>query len=105
MNTLFRPPLLLLTLALHCIWAHAAPDQDPARDAETARRNADEVQKTVRALPPACTLGSAVDASRGRWLVAPKAMMEPGYPYIFSYTFHRSDEPVTLANAALFTSH
>jgi hypothetical protein len=175
MTDFSRPALLLAILTLSCAWAHAAPGQDPAKDAEIARRNADEVQKTVSALPPACTLGSAVDAQQGRWLVAPKAMGEPNHPYTFiqqfdkaattrtvraalnraalaalekvefrdaagkwidagpaavheapagcgyvwlqqdlggarqvdalRYTFHRSDEPVTLANAALFTSN
>jgi hypothetical protein len=175
MNTVFRRSLLLAILTLTCACSKAAPGQDPVQDAEKARRNAEELQKTLNALPPACTLGSAAHMPQGRWLTAPKAMMEPGHPYTFiqqfdkaattgtvraalnraalaaldkvefrdaagqwvdagpagvheasagcdyvwlqqdlggarridalRYTFHRSDAPVTLANAALFTSN
>jgi hypothetical protein len=175
MNTVFRPALLLAILALTCALAKAAPEPDPFKNAENARRDADAVQQALTTLPPVCTLGSAVHAQQGRWLVAPKAMPEPGQPYTFiqqfdkaattsavraalnraalavlekvefrdaqgkwvdagpvgsheapagcdyvwlqqdlgglhaldalRYTFHRSAEPVTLANAALFTSN
>jgi hypothetical protein len=175
MNAVFRRSLLLAILTLTCACSKAAPGQDPFPDVEKARRNAEEIQTALNALPPTCTLGSAAHTPQGRWLTAPKAMTEPNEPYIFiqqfdkaattgtvraalnraalaalekvefrdaagqwvdagptglheapagcdyvwlqhdlggarridalRYTFHRSDAPVTLANAALFTSN
>lgn len=148
---------------------------DPAPDIENARRNAEAIQSKLAALPSACTLGAAVQTPHGSWLVAPKAMPEPGQANTFiqqfaaatptgairaalnraglaaldkvetrdaqgkwmdagpvsvhaappgcdyvwlqqdlggtrqvdalRYTFRRSEDPVTLANAAIFKTH
>lgn len=92
MNDIYRPALLLACLSLACACSRTAPAQDPVHDIETARRNAETLRATLSALPPACTLGTAARAPQGSWLIAPRAMPEPGRPSTFVELF---DAPAT----------
>jgi hypothetical protein len=83
----FSRSTLLAVLTLSCACSKAAPGQDPVRDAENARRDAEVTHRALAALPPACTLGSTASAPQGSWLSAPSAFSEPGKPYTFVQLF------------------
>jgi hypothetical protein len=121
MNDIFRSALLIASLALASACGKANPAQDAALNIENARRDAEATQRALAKLPPACTVGAGVHA-KGKWLDAgPVTTHEApaGCDYVWlqqdlggqrqvaavRYTFHRSEEPVTLANAAVFQSN
>lgn len=85
-----RPALLLACLSLSCAIGRAAPDQDPVRAAEQARRDAETIHHTLTTMPSACTLGSAGEAAQRNWLPAPKATIEPDRPYTHIYLFDKT---------------
>jgi hypothetical protein len=86
MNDLSRSALLLACLSLASPWSKADPAQDATRNIETARHNAENAQRALASLSPACILGSAARV-RGNWMTAPKAFPEPGQPYTFVQQF------------------
>jgi hypothetical protein len=87
LNKISRTSLLLALLSLLGACSKTPSGQDPARDIENARRNAETLQARLAALPPACTLGAPAQAPHGSWLTAPKAMPAPGQPYTFIELF------------------
>ncbi|WP_075794854.1 hypothetical protein [Massilia putida] len=72
----------------------AAQSQEPPADLrktiDDARREAQQLEVRLAALPSRCTLGNAAGAA-GHWLATSNAAPVPGQPYAFVFTFK---EPV-----------
>lgn len=87
MNKIPRIPFLIALLSMLGACSKTVSAHDPARDIESARRDAEAIHRTLAALSPACIVGTAAGALRGNWQTAPKAFPEPGHPYTFIQQF------------------
>ena len=84
MPLLFRSALLLACLPLATACGKTNSSQDP--NIENARRDTEAMQRTLAALPPACTIGTAARLE-GKWLIAARNGGAPGDRYNFVQEF------------------